>query len=140
MATGTPGSTARRIHQQVPMYLKQVINAADITATTLVRTLSLGVLPAGAVIDNARSGVYVHTVFNGGATNTLDVGKDLTVGSAADPVKFGSALALGTVAFVVLDDITVTTAGLTEDTPITARTTFASVPTTGKATILILYY
>ena len=59
--------------------------------------IEVGVLPAGALILKAISGVQVETAFNGATTNDLDIGVEGTV------QKWAGDLALGAKAFVPFD-------------------------------------
>lgn len=75
MATGTPGSTARRNSSQQVGYLRFSVNFND---SGIAAGVGKQWLPAGALIIGAD--VYVGTAFNAVTTNTLSVG---TVGDAA---------------------------------------------------------
>ncbi len=75
MATGTPGSTARRNATQQVGYLRFSVNFND---TGIAAGVNKQWLPAGAIIIGTD--VHVGTAFNAALTNTLSVG---TVGDAA---------------------------------------------------------
>lgn len=92
MATGTAGSTARQYHTQQVHYLRKSFTFADDGLT-----LTLGKVPAGAIVINA--GVVVSTAFNAGSTNVLDIGTE------ADPDGFATDLALGTIGRVPADEL-----------------------------------
>ena len=94
MPTNTQGTTARKYHTQQIHYLRKSISFED--AGTVV---PIGILPAGAVIHQAMSGVSVNVAFDGDTTNTLDIG---VAGTAA---KYASALALGTIGFIANDAV-----------------------------------
>lgn len=84
-------SQARVLHtQQTPYFRRRIIFSET-------GTLTIGTIPAGAVIINA--GVVVTTAFNAGTTNTLDIG------TSADTDGFASAIALGTIGRIVADDM-----------------------------------
>lgn len=91
MATNTAGGVGRQNHTQQVGFLRKNITYADNG-----KTLSMGWLPAGAVVIGA--GVVVGTVFNGGSTNTVDIG------TAADTDGLATALALGTVGVIPWDE------------------------------------
>ena len=84
-------STARVFHTQQTHYFKRRIIFSE------TGTLTIGVIPAGAVVLEA--GVVVTTAFNAGTTNTLDIG------TSADTDGFASAIALGTIGRIVADDM-----------------------------------
>lgn len=59
---------------------------------------TIGVLPAGAVIIKAVSGITVTTAFDAGTTNTINIG------TSADDNLYGTLLAAGATNFVPLDE------------------------------------
>lgn len=131
MPTNTPGSTARYVHPQVIHFLRRGLTFAD---NGLARTV--GVLPAGAQIIQSLSGVYVTTAFNAGTTNVLDIG------TTADDDLYATDLALGTRAFVAIDEAAtaVNTWLVTADTTITATVALAgTAATAGSAEVVIAY-
>ena len=128
MPTNTPGSTARELSFQAVHYMRKSITFADDgTAVTV------GVLPAGALIHKDMSGVAVTQAFDAGTTNTLNVG------TAADGDLFGTLLAVGATTFVPLDE-TVGGYLVTEDTTITATVVLTgTAATAGTAEVVIAY-
>jgi hypothetical protein len=127
MATNTAATNARLYHTDQVHYL-----AKDFTYADDGSVLSLGYLPAGAVILKPMSGVAVHVAFNAGTTNVLDIG------TAANDDLYGTDLALGSIAFVPLDEaVTMTVAADTEVTFTVDLTGTAA--TTGSATALVAY-
>ena len=84
-------STARVFHTQQVHYFRRRITFSE------TGTLTIGSIPAGAVVINA--GVVVTTAFNAGTTNTLDIG------TSADTDGFATALALGTIGRIVADEM-----------------------------------
>jgi hypothetical protein len=84
-------STARVFHTQQVHYFRRAITFSE------TGTLTIGVIPAGAVVINA--GVVVTTSFNAGTANTLDIG------TSADTDGFATLLALGTVGRIVADEM-----------------------------------
>jgi hypothetical protein len=127
MPSNTAATQARLYNTDQVHYLAKTITFDD---DGIVHTL--GILPAGAVVIKPASGVQVHTVFNAGTNNFLDVG------TAATGDLFATDLALGSVAFVPLDEAV----GLrvAADTTITATVQLSgTAATTGAATVLIAY-
>ena len=132
MATGTAGTAARQFHTQHVHYLRKAITFAD-RATTV----TIGTIPSGSVINFATSGVFVHTVFNGGTNNRLDVGDALDTGTN----NYGTLLSLLTMGFVPLDEGANTSSKVSVDTAISAYVDVTgTTPTTGDATIVIAYF
>ena len=84
-------STARVFSTQQVHYFRRRIIFSE------TGTLTIGSIPAGAVVINA--GVVVTTAFNAGTTNTLDIG------TSADTDGFATALALGTIGRIVADEM-----------------------------------
>lgn len=128
MATNTAATNARLYHTDQVHYLAKNFTYADDGSV-----LSLGYLPAGAVIIKPMSGVSVHVAFNAGETNVLDIG------TAANDDLYGTDLELGAIAFVPLDeDVSMTVAA---DTLITATVdlTGETAATTGSGTVIIAY-
>lgn len=127
MATNTAATNARLYHTDQVHYL-----AKDFTYADDGSVLSLGYLPAGAVILKPMSGVAVHVAFNAGTTNVLDIG------TAANDDLYGTDLALGSIAFVPLDEaVSMTVAA---DTLVTATVDLTgTAATTGSGTVIIAY-
>lgn len=127
MATNTAATNARLYHTDQVHYL-----AKDFTYADDGSVLSLGYLPAGAVIIKPMSGVSVHVAFNAGTTNVLDIG------TAANDDLYGTDLALGSIAFVPLDEaVSMTVAA---DTLVTATVDLTgTAATTGSGTVIIAY-
>jgi hypothetical protein len=127
MATNTAGTVARDYGVQMVHYLrKNVVFGDNGTAKTV------GVVPAGALILKALSGVAVETAFNAGTTNTLNVG------TSANDDLYGTLLALGSVAFVPCDEAV--GFRVAADTTITATVVLTgTAATTGDAEVVIAY-
>lgn len=90
---------AREYHTAQTHYLRKAITYAD-NGTTV----SLGWVPAGAVIVGA--GVNVYTAFNGDTTNTLDIGYRNGGNSETDDTdEYATDLALGTAGVIVADEL-----------------------------------
>lgn len=124
---------ARQFHSQQIHYLRANITFADNT-----KVVTLGTVPAGSQIINAISGVFVNTVFNAASTNVLDIG------TTANDDLYGTDIALGTKAFVALDEAA--TATDVNAWYVSADTTFTCTPTctggslsTGNAVVVIAY-
>lgn len=127
MATNTAATNARLYHTDQVHYL-----AKDFTFADDGSVLSLGYLPAGAVIIKPMSGVAVHVAFNAGTTNVLDIG------TAANDDLYGTDLALGSIAFVPLDEAVSMTVAV--DTLITATVDLTgTAASAGSATVIIAY-
>lgn len=92
MPTGTVATQAKKYHTDQEHYIAKTIRYTDGS-----NTITLGVIPAGAVV--VAAGVIVGTGFNAGTTNTLDIGTSL------DTDGFASAIALGTKGLIVADDM-----------------------------------
>jgi hypothetical protein len=105
--------SARDVHLQGVSYIH-----ADIVFGQANSTVTVGVVPAYATIDNAY--VIVSTAFNAATTNTIDIG------TSADPDGFATALALGTIGKIAADEM----ATSNDLGPFTADTTIVCVPTT----------
>jgi hypothetical protein len=126
MPTNTRGSVARDTRLSTVQYIAKTLTFAN------AGQVLVGTLPAGAVILKAASGAHVHTVFNAGTTNTIDIGTN------ADGDAFGSSLAGGAVAFVPLDEAA--DFKLAADTAIYVEyKQTGAAATTGEATIYIAY-
>lgn len=96
------------------------------------KVITIGTIPAGAQILKALSGVTVNTVFNAGTSNVLDVG------TTADDDLYGTDLALGTAAFVPLDEVV--SYRVTSDTTFTATVALGgTAATTGAGVVQIAY-
>jgi len=127
MPTNTAATNARLYHTDQVHYL-----AKDFTFADDGSVLSLGYLPAGAVIIKPMSGVAVHVAFNAGTTNVLDIG------TAANDDLYGTDLALGSIAFVPLDEAV--SMAVAADTLVTATVDLTgTAATTGSGTVIIAY-
>lgn len=127
MATNTAGTAARQLPFQAINFLRKGLTFADRGTT-----LTVGIVPAGALILAPISGVYVLTAFNGGGTDLVDIGISGT------PEQFGANLdvsSTGTKVVAVSANMRVAS-----DTTIIATYTDAnSDATTGDAEIIIAY-
>jgi hypothetical protein len=133
MATGTAATTARQLATQQIHYLRCGLSFADNGLAKIV-----GIIPANSQIVNLTSGVYVREVFNAGTSNVLDIG------TSADDDLYATDLALGTKAFVAIDEAAtatnVNTWYVTVDTTITATVALSgTAATTGLAEVIIAY-
>lgn len=119
--------TARQYHTQQVHYLRKSIAFGD-NGTAL----TVGVIPAGALILKSASGVHVTTAFNAGTTNTLNIG------TSANDDLYATLLALGTTTFVPADEAV--SFLVTEETTITATVVLTgTAATTGAGEVIILY-
>jgi hypothetical protein len=125
--TGTAGTTARQYSTQQVHYLRKGFTYSDDGSV-----LTVGTIPAGAQIIKPMSGVAINVAFNAGSTNVLDIG------TPANDDLYGTDLALGTIAFVALDEaVSMTVAA---DTVITATVDLTgTAATTGQGEIIIAY-
>lgn len=87
--TGTP----RELHTQQVHYLRKGFTFADQGSV-----LTVGTLPAGALILKPTSGIHVVTAFNAGTNNLVNIG------TSADDDLFGTVLSLTTATHVPLDE------------------------------------
>ena len=97
------------------------------------KTVDVGTLPAGAVMLKAMSGVQVNVAFNGGTTNTLDIGPSNDTGTNL----WGTVLALGSIAFVPVDEAVSMT--VSSDTKVQAAVVSTASASAGSADIIIAY-
>lgn len=134
MATNTAGTTARTPTQQVVSFLRKTIVFGD---NGVAKTI--GIIPAGSVILKPISGVSVNVAFNAGSTNVLDIGRSAATGGvSADDDFYATDLAMGTIAFVPLDEAV--TMAVAADTTITATLALTgTAATTGSAEVVIAY-
>jgi len=133
MATNTAGTVARNFNKQMVHYLRCAIAYTD---NGTVKTV--GVIPAGSIIVNLVSGVYVNTAFNAGSTNTLDIGTSATAS------LYATDLALGTKAFVALDEAATQTGVnawiVAADTTITCSVKLSGTAATAGAGVVVVQY
>lgn len=128
MATGTAGTTARQYPQQMVHFLRKSVTFSD-NGTQL----TVGKIPAGSLIVKPMSGVQVTTAFNAGTTNVLDIG------TSSNDDLFGTDLALGSLAFVPLDEA-IGGFLVADDTTVTVTVGLAgTAATTGAAEVVICY-
>lgn len=131
MATNTAATNARLYHTDQVHYLAKTITFADDG-----KTITVGTLPAGAVVIPGLSGIAVNTIFNGGSTNTCDIG------IAGSTQKYASALALGTLGWIETDVVTVSSESsllATADETIIATVVSTANASTGSAVVMIAY-
>lgn len=123
------GPVARQYHQQMVHFLRKTIAYTDNGSTLVV-----GRVPAGSLILQPMSGVAVTTVFNGNSSNVLDVGYSTDSGTN----NLATSLALGTAAFVPIDE---TTGPMlcTSDTTISVLVTSTASASTGSGEVIIAY-
>lgn len=133
MATNTAGNNARQLPWQTLHYIRKGFTFADDG-----NVLTVGVIPAGSQIIPVLSGVYVREAFNAGSGNVLDIG------NSANDDLYATNLALGTVAFVVIDEAATATDVnghyVSSATTITATVDLTgTAATTGAAEVIIFY-
>ncbi len=93
MTTGVQGTTARQYPQQMVHYLRK-----SFTFNDAGKVLTVGTLPAGALILKPLSGVQVNEAFTA-ATN-----KQIDIGTSDNDDLFGTDLSLAAIAFVPIDE------------------------------------
>lgn len=94
----------------------------DITYLDVDTTVTVGVLPAGAVVIGA--GAVVSTAFNSGSTDILDIG------TSADPDGFATDISLAAAGVIAADEL----ASSNDVGPYASDTTIVCVPAqTGTA-------
>lgn len=127
-------NSGQQFHQNLTHFLK-----ADVTFADDGSTISLGWLPGNAVVINA--GANVHTAFDGGTTNTADIGfRNAGDGTADDTDEFADALALGSVGRKL--NTTINTAGDTkfpDGCEVVAPIISTASATAGSATVWVEY-
>jgi hypothetical protein len=128
MATGTAGSGAREYPYQMIHYLRKSITYAD-NGTTV----TIGTIPAGSVLVKPISGVSVSVAFNGGSTNTLDIGPSTDTGTNL----WMTVGALGSIAFVPLDEAVTNLVSV--DTIVQAAVVSTAGASAGNGEIIIAY-
>jgi hypothetical protein len=127
MATGTAGTVARHHHTHQMHYLRKEWTYLDDGVV-----LTVGVLPAGAVIHKPMSGVDVQVVTNAGTNNLMDIG------TTADDDLYATNLSTASIAFVPLDEAV--SMKVAADTTITATLDLTgTAATTGAGSIVIAY-
>lgn len=121
------GSTARQYSQQMVHYLRKAFTFNDAG-----KVITVGTLPAGALILKPLSGVAVLTAFDSGTNKQIDIG------TSANDDLYGTDLSLGTVGFVPIDEAV--SALVTADTVITATPDLTgTAATAGQGVIVIAY-
>lgn len=121
------GSDARQFHTQQIHFLRKSIGFADDGVELVV-----GKIPAGATILKPLSGVSVDVAFDAGTTNVLDIGTD------ANDDLYGTDLALGSIAFVPIDEAVSMT--VSSDTVVTATVGLdGTAATAGAGEVIIAY-
>lgn len=127
MATGTAATQARLYHTSQTHYLQ-----AAISYTNNGSTVSLGTLPAGAVV--VRAYAAVGTAFNGDTTNTVSIGK------SGATTTWASAIALGTRGLIVSTTLaTATTVVQAVDVEVIATVTSANSASAGSGYAVLEY-
>jgi hypothetical protein len=127
MPTGTAGSAARQYETQQVHYLRRSITFADHGLT-----LTVGTIPAGALVLKALSGVHVTTAFNAAGADTLDIGPSTDSGTDL----WATALDMSATNFIPMDENV--SLLVTVDTIVQCDVT-ASGATAGAAEVIICY-
>lgn len=119
---------ARDYGYQLVHYIRKGITYLDNGTTVTV-----GEIPAGALVLKPISGVAIHTVFNGATTNTLDLGPSTDTGTNL----WATLLALGTLGYIPLDEAV--TNLVTVNTIVQGAVVSTTGASTGVGEILIAY-
>ena len=127
MTTGVQGATARQYSQQMIHYLRKSFTFADAG-----KVLTVGTLPAGALILKPLSGVAVLTAFDSGTNKQIDIG------TRDNDDLFGTDISLGTVGFIPIDEAV--SALVAVDTEITATPDLTGTAATAGAGIIVIAY
>lgn len=129
MATNTAGTNAREYHTHQSHYLTVPISYADGNG----KVYTIGKRPANSLI--VGGGVCITNAFNAGTANTLHIG------TTGDDDGLATALALGTVGVIELDEMATTNdAYSATDDDITATMTVSgTAPTTGAGHVWVEY-
>lgn len=126
MATGTPGTTARQFHTQQIHYLRKTISYTDDGDT-----ITVGTIPAGSVLVKPISGVSVSVAFDGNSSNILDIGP------STNTDLWATDLALGSIAFVPIDEAV--TNVVSTDTVVQCAVTSTAAAAAGSAEVIIAF-
>jgi hypothetical protein len=131
MATNTAvlsGAPPRQFASQQIHYLRKSISYLDDG-----KTVDVGSIPAGSLVLKPLSGVMVNVAFNGGTTNTLDIGPSTDSGTNL----WATVLALGSIAFVPIDEVVSLLVAV--DTKVQAKVVSSSGASAGSGEIVIAY-
>ena len=141
MATGTAGDTGQRYHSNQIHYLAKTVtyltlNGSGTASGTTNKTVTVGELPAHAVVLPSISLVKVITGFDDTTADDLDVGVD-----GSDDDLFHSACDMNSAATTVFDDLV--TANDYSTTARTVTANFTTAPTgdgtAGEAIVIVAY-
>ena len=121
------GTVARQYPWQVVHYLRKTISSPADRG----KVVTVGILPAGALILKPLSGVQVITAFTDGTNKLLDIG------TSGNDDLFGTDLSLATIAFVPLDEAV--SMRVEADTTIIATPDLTGTAGVGEAEVVIAY-
>lgn len=127
MATGVQGTTARQYPYQLVHYLRKGFTKDDAG-----KVLSVGIVPAGALLLKPLSGVAVLAAFDSGTNKQIDIG------TRDNDDLFGTDLSLGTVGFVPIDEAV--SALVASDTEITATPDLTGTAATAGSGVIVIAY
>lgn len=119
----------RLYSQQMVHFLRKTIDY-----TMDGQTVDIGVIPAGSLVIKPMSGVHVVTAFNGGSTNTLDIGPSTDSGTDL----WATLLALGTATFVPCDEA-VGAFLVSVDTIVQCKVVSTATASAGTGEVIICY-
>lgn len=124
---------AKNYHTDQVHYLRKAISYTDDGTT-----VSVGFVPEGALIVGA--GVVVTTAFNGGTTNTVDIGfRNAGDGTSDDTDDYATDLALGTVGVIVADAMATATGYHAEGAEIVAPVVSTASASAGAGYVYVEY-
>ncbi len=119
----------RLFHTQQVHFLRKTIDY-----TMDGTTVDIGEIPNGSLVVKPMSGVHVTTAFNGGSTNTLDIGPSTDTGTNL----WATLLALGTATFVACDEA-VGSFLVTADTLVQCAVVSTPTAAAGSGEVIICY-
>jgi hypothetical protein len=127
MATGTAGTVAREYHSHQVHYLRK-----DFTYANAGQVLTVGVLPAGALILRNLSGVQINVAFTAATNHQLDIG------TTDNDDLYATNLELNAIDFIEIDEAV--SMAVSVDTTITATPDLTGASNTaGSGTVVIAY-
>ena len=128
MATGTAGTQARSYGTHQVHYLRKAFSFADTTAVAI----TVGILPAGALILRNLSGVQINVAFTAATNHRLDIG------TPANDDLYATDLELNAIDFIEIDEAVSMVVDV--DTTITATPDLTGASNTaGSGEVVIAY-
>lgn len=122
------GIPARNNGEQNIQYLRKAFTYLDDG-----KTITIGEIPAGARFLKPISGVAIDVAFNGGTTNTLDIGPSTDAGTDL----WATLLALGTIGFVPVDEVVSSIVAV--DTLVQAKVVSTASASAGSGEVVLAF-